>query len=117
MRGKEVITAEEKLQFSRSGIQHKIVQKMRSGKITINSELDLHGLTAHQAEDIIKQFIETAISRQYRYIRIIHGKGTLILKNLLNDCLREIPEVLAFCSAIPKDGGAGAVYVLLKKID
>ena len=110
------ITAEEKLSFARPGIQHKLLQKMRQGKIVINAELDLHGLTIQKAEIIAINFIEEAFRRGYRYIRIIHGKGkSATLKSFINDYLREIPEVLAFCSAVPKDGGAGALYVLLRK--
>ncbi|HET8706021.1 MAG TPA: Smr/MutS family protein, partial [Pseudomonadales bacterium] len=37
-----------------------------------------------------------------------------ILKSSVNHWLRQLPQVLAFCSAQPKDGGLGAVYVLVK---
>ena len=49
-------------------------------------------------------------------VKIVHGKGSeAILKTCINGWLRQLPEVLAFCSAPPKDGGNGAVLVLLKK--
>ncbi|MEE9156926.1 MAG: Smr/MutS family protein, partial [Gammaproteobacteria bacterium] len=38
-----------------------------------------------------------------------------VLKNKLNNWLRQRDEVLAFCSTRPVDGGTGAVYVLLKR--
>ena len=56
-----------------------------------------------------------------RHVRIIHGKGhhtptgVSILKKMVAQSLTQLPFVLAFCSAQPKDGGAGAVYVFLKK--
>ena len=39
----------------------------------------------------------------------------MLLKNALNSWLRQIPAVLAFCSAKPQHGGTGAVYVLLSR--
>jgi DNA-nicking Smr family endonuclease len=50
----------------------------------------------------------------------VHGKGYRsldnqpVLKNNLNLWLRQHRDVQAFCSASPKDGGAGAVLVLLR---
>ncbi|EXJ09223.1 Smr domain protein [Nitrincola nitratireducens] len=38
-----------------------------------------------------------------------------MIKSCVNDWLQQIPQVLAFTSAQPKDGGTGAVYVLLKR--
>src|ERR1700722_10480309 len=43
------ITSEEKLFFARTGLQHKLLQQLKQGKININSSLDLHGLTVNQA--------------------------------------------------------------------
>ena len=56
----------------------------------------------------------------YRHVIIIHGKGYRsqgrpVIKPMVNRWLRQDDEVLAFCSARPKDGGTGAVYVLLRK--
>jgi len=39
-----------------------------------------------------------------------------VIKNKVNSWLRQHQDVLAFHSAMPKDGGNGAVYVLLKKL-
>ena len=54
-------------------------------------------------------------------VLIIHGKGSRnssnapILKNAVNEQLRRLDAVLAFCSALSEDGGVGALYVMLKK--
>ena len=51
---------------------------------------------------------------------IIHGKGhrspnnTPVIRNKVRLSLSRRDEVLAFCDALPADGGAGAVVVLLK---
>ena len=66
-------------------------------------------------------FLDRCGHRGARCVHIIHGKGHgssnqgPVLKNKVNAWLRQREEVLAFCSAQPKDGGTGAVYVLLRR--
>jgi DNA-nicking Smr family endonuclease len=94
----------------------KNLQKFKRGQFSIAATLDLHGYTLDQAQDVLDTFVQDSLEQQLRYLLIIHGKGTrAILKNHVNDYLADQPQVLAFCSAKPKDGGFGAVYVLLKK--
>ena len=56
-----------------------------------------------------------------RCVCIVHGKGLhsvdgkAVLKSAVNDWLRKIDDVLAFCSAKNSDGGVGALYVLLRR--
>lgn len=116
----EVEKADELL-FSRTGIQHSVVRKLRRGQFPIEDELDLHGLRSDEARTTIVQFLNSATHRQLRCVRIIHGKGygsqtrQPVLKNKVNNWLRQRSEVLAFCSARPADGGTGAIYLLLKR--
>lgn len=92
------------------------LQKFKRGQFTINATLDLHGCTLESAEEALEDFLNECLEQQYRHLLIIHGKGTLaILKNHVRRYLEDHPQVLAFCSAKPKDGGTGAVYVLLKR--
>lgn len=108
------------LQFARTGLQFRIIQRLRRGEYKIEAVLDLHGLNLIEAEQLLDRFIAHALEKQWRCVQIIHGKGTRgeqgvpPLKNKVNYCLRTYPTVLAFCSARISDGGAGAVYVLLK---
>lgn len=115
------VQPEESIQFARSGIQHRVLQKLRRGDITIEGTLDLHGLNPDQAEDSLSAFLVRAVDSGWRHVLIIHGKGAHgkapypILKNKVNQWLRAHPDVLAFSSANPFQGGVGAVYVLLKR--
>ena len=92
------------------------------GKVHIDAELDLHGLTAVRAEPILAMFLAECQQQQIRSVRIIHGKGwgsrdnRPVLKSKVNYWLRQSDAVLAFCSATIEDGGTGALYVLLKRI-
>lgn len=116
----EIETGEELL-YARPGIQHGLLRKLRRGQFSINTELDLHGMTVAVARGELVDFINHCQIKRTRCIRIIHGKGhgspgkQPVLKTKLNIWLQQIDVVLAFCSARPIDGGTGAVYVLLKK--
>jgi DNA-nicking Smr family endonuclease len=115
----EPVTAEEPILFARSGVSQRTTRKLRQGKIEIESELDLHGCTVEQARDKLVAFIQYSLGHNFRYIRIIHGKGSHsdkpILKNKINIWLRQLDVVLAFCSTRSFQGGTGAILVLLKK--
>ena len=108
------------LVFKRPGIQDQLFQKLRKGKVAIERELDLHGLTSTDAQEALGRFLDHCRQHHIRCARIIHGKGRgsregkPVIKNKLNLWLRKIPLVLAFCPARVCDGGTGAVYVLLK---
>lgn len=99
--------------FAKTGLQQKIQKKLRQGKIRSSDTLDLHGMITKTAYQQILSFLQRAIHLDYRCVTMIHGKGK-VLKNHLTLWLQQIPDVLAFCSALPQEGGAGAVYVLLR---
>jgi len=108
------------LSFARSGLQHNVLKKLRQGKNPIEHTLDLHGLTVVEARKALQEFLGECEAAGLRNIIIVHGKGFRskdkpIIKPLVNRWLRSVDNVLAFHSAQPKDGGSGAVYVLLRK--
>lgn len=111
------------LSFSRPGVQRRLFDDLQRGRIEPGLELDLHGLTAEHARAVLRAFLAACTERRIRCARIIHGKGynsggrQPVLKCKINYWLRLRPEVLAFCSATRRDGGTGAVYVLLRNPD
>lgn len=116
----EPVTTADRLYFKHPGVQQRVMEKLRRGQFAIEQELDLHGLTAAMARHALKKFLDDCLQDGRRCVRIIHGKGLgsrdrkPVIKNELNHWLQHRQEILAFCSARPADGGAGAVYVLLK---
>ena len=109
------------LSFSRSGLQHKVLKKLRQGKQPVEHALDLHGLTVEQARKELLAFLGECEAAGVSHAIIVHGKGFRskdkpVIKPMVNRWLRAVDTVLAFHSAQPKDGGNGAVYVLLKKL-
>jgi len=117
------VDTHELLEFRRPGIQERLFHDLRRGHIEIELELDLHGYRAEEARQILELCFKDCSRRHIRCLRIIHGKGygstdrQPVLKQLVNVWLRQRDEVLAFSSATRRDGGAGAVYVLLKSAE
>lgn len=109
----------EELSFRRPHVSLRVLRSLRRGSYAIQDELDLHGMTAAEARAGLRSFLATAQSRRFRCVRIVHGKGLRsgpagpVLKISVNRWLRQWDAVLAFCSAPTRDGGTGAVYVLL----
>jgi len=109
----------EFLEFARPGLERQL-QDLRRGHIEPTLDLDLHGLTVSYARETFDEFLLDCQHRHVRCARIIHGKGYRsenqqpVLKQKVNYWLRLREEVLAFCSATRRDGGTGAVYVLLR---
>ena len=114
------IAPEETLSYRHPGVRDQVVRRLRRGLFPQEAELDLHGMTQASARGVTVDFLDGARAAGMRCVRIIHGKGSrsvgrgAVLKSALNGWLRHHPDVMAFTSARPIDGGTGAAYVLLR---
>ena len=108
------------MSYAKPGVSGKTLRQLRRGQFRIEAEVDLHGMTVSSAQRSLAQFFREAETVRFRCVRIVHGKGfgsvggRPIIKSKLARWLQLRPEVLAFVSARPVDGGTGALYVLLK---
>jgi len=116
----EKVGLEDSLSFTSPGLQHNVLKKLRKGQFGLDAEIDLHGLNSNEAKRQLLYFLHDCVKDGCRCVHIVHGKGYRsadnhpVLKNNLNLWLRQHKDVQAFCSAPPKDGGTGAVFVLLQ---
>ncbi|MFC3105528.1 Smr/MutS family protein [Salinisphaera aquimarina] len=105
----------------REGVQLSVMRKLRRGQYRCQAEIDLHGMVVDVARHCLAVFLREALDRDYRCVRVVHGKGLRsgnrgpVLKVKVEGWLRQRDEVLAYCSARATDGGTGAVYVLLRR--
>ncbi|WP_343802264.1 Smr/MutS family protein [Marinobacterium maritimum] len=117
----EIVESHDELLFAAPGVQIRMLKRLRQGHIPWEAGLDLHGYTVDQARDELSAFIRDAARQQLRAVIVVHGKAhtqpgqPALLKSCVNDWLRQLDPVLAFCSAQAKDGGTGAVYILLRR--
>lgn len=111
----------DEIAFHRPGVPGHVLRDLRRGRFAIEDELDLHGMTALQARQAVREFLAGSAARGRACVRVIHGKGRgsgprgPVLKSSVNLWLRKHDAVLAFCSARAAHGGTGAIYVLLAR--
>ncbi|WP_299258576.1 Smr/MutS family protein [uncultured Kushneria sp.] len=111
----------EALMFALSDLPHRTLAQLKRGAIAWQAGLDLHGHDLEQARMELEAFLYESRANRARCVLVIHGKAWSgaarypVIKSHVNAWLRELPEVLAFCSAQDRDGGTGAVYVLLRR--
>lgn len=109
------------VQFHQGGFNLKNLRRLQRGQYAIGERLDLHGYTIDQAIEALNNVVNPLHLESNTCLLIIHGKGyhshgnAPKLKSLTERWLKAHPRTIAFCSAQAKDGGTGAVYVMLKK--
>lgn len=116
----DVVNSDSILSYCKQSIPRKRMSQLKSGQIPWQARLDLHGLRPDAARDSLCHFVDQQFQLGNRCLLIIHGKGGLrgeapILKNHVNHWLKQLPTILAFHSALSRDGGCGALYVLLQR--
>jgi DNA-nicking Smr family endonuclease len=98
-------------------------RKLRRGQWRAGAELDLHGLRVEQARHAVLSFIDECLEHGIRCVRVVHGKGygseglTPVLKDKARTWLVQKKEVIAFSEASEREGGAGALIVLLSQAE
>ncbi len=107
-----------------AGVDKRTAARLRKGRMPIEGRLDLHGMTQNQARRELDQFLARAHDEGRRCVLVITGKGLRedgsvgVLRGALPGWLNRPPNrarVIAFSPATPRDGGEGALYVLLKR--
>ncbi len=99
------------------------MERLRRGRLRPEARLDLHGMTQDEAHRALGGFIAASRNAGRRCVIVITGRGRAklgggVLREQAPRWLNLQPtrgDILGFAEAQPKDGGAGALYVLLKK--
>jgi DNA-nicking Smr family endonuclease len=106
-----------------SGIDRSNAERLKRGRHPIEARLDLHGKTQAQAHHELAAFIHTSCEAGRRCVLVITGRGLGprgpgVLKSAVPRWLEEVElrrKILAIAPAQPRDGGAGALYLLLRR--
>jgi len=80
----------------------------------LGDELDLHTFRARDVPDLVPDYLEAAAARGLREVRIVHGKGTGVLRTTVHAILQRHPLVESFRLADERRGGWGATLVVLR---
>jgi DNA-nicking Smr family endonuclease len=106
-----------------SGIDRASVLRLRRGLRGIEGRLDLHGMTQREAHRALVEFVEASAAAGRRCLLVITGRGLGsdrpgVLQRAVPRWLGESAlraEILAIAPAQSRHGGAGALYVLLRR--
>ena len=104
-------------------VDGRTADRLRRGKLEIDGRIDLHGMSQAQAHTALASFVHRAWHEGRRCVLVITGKGSFsagggVLRRAVPLWLGDAPlrgMVLAVQSAQPRDGGDGALYVLIKR--
>ena len=104
--------------FSKNGQGSNDIKRLQNGHYEVVADVDLHGYTQEEAQQVLNEFIEFVKQRGVCG-EIVHGSGlgssgyTPVLKSLVRRWLMQHPDVLAYCE--PRKGNDGAVRILIKR--
>lgn len=113
-----------RIEGRRDGVDTRLVRQLRRGELPVDARTDLHGMGAEEARLAVEAFVQKSRARGERTLLIIHGKGAHsprgdgVLRGEIAAWLSQgkaSHHVAAFVTALPEDGGEGALYVLLTR--
>jgi DNA-nicking Smr family endonuclease len=109
----------EAVDYRVDAVPPRVLRRLKRGHYSVQDEIDLHRMTAAEAEIALRRFLQECRDAELHCVCIVHGKGLRsgpegpVLKGLVEHWLQRRADVLAFASAPPAQGGTGAVLVLL----
>lgn len=80
----------------------------------IEDAIDLHTFSPKETASVVEEYLYEAQARGFREVRIIHGKGKGVQRQIIQKVLARHPVVEAFADAPPERGGWGATVVRVK---
>ena len=92
-------------------VSSQTTDNMHEKKINFKQEIDVRGMRGDEALQSVTYFIDDAIQVGAGKVRILHGTGTGILRQLIRDYLRTVPGVRRFQDEHVQFGGAGITVV------
>ena len=82
--------------------------------LPVDDFIDLHPFAPKDIHSVVEEYLEECVLAKLREVRIIHGRGIGVQRNIVRSILRKHPAVLSFRDAPAEAGGWGATVVLLK---
>jgi DNA-nicking Smr family endonuclease len=83
-------------------------------KYPIEDSIDLHTFRPNEVKDLLNDYLEAAGQKGFKEVRIIHGKGTGVLRRRVHSVLESHPMVISFGEASSDAGGWGATIAVLR---
>ncbi|HSZ81247.1 MAG TPA: Smr/MutS family protein [Polyangia bacterium] len=120
-----IATVGDAIEGRAKGVDVKLLRRLKAGELRVEARLDLHGRKRDDARGALERFVADARAQGRRCVLVVHGRGahsaddTPVLKPMVWRWLAAsslaASAVLAFASARPAQGGAGATLVLVRQ--
>ena len=119
----EVSDDGRRIEGRRIDVDPKVLRRLRRGEFQVDVSCDLHGRGVHEARARVEEIVQRSRERGERCLLLVHGRGNHspggegILRGEMAAWLSQgsaSVHVAAFATALPDDGGDGALYVLLR---
>lgn len=101
----------EKKPASTSSVNRMTRETIDSHREQFNQDIDVRGMRGDDALNAVQYFIDDAILLGVSRVRILHGKGNGILRQLIHDYLSTVPNVLSYRDENVQFGGTGITVV------
>ena len=86
-------------------------------RIPIEDWIDLHTFSPKEIPSLLEEYLLECQKKGFKEVRIIHGKGKGVQRNIVHSFLERSPLVESFKEAPPESGSWGATIVYLKKAE
>lgn len=97
-----------------SGRTHSVVNDLNAKMADFKMSIDIRGKKPEEAKEDISRYIDQAILLRIHEVRILHGKGNGVLRNVVHSYLNETPEVIKIEDEKLERGGHGVTLVYLQ---
>jgi DNA-nicking Smr family endonuclease len=120
----DITETEEYVEGARGGLDPRLIVRLRRGEFPLEAHLDLHGMKQPDSRQALNDFVQESVRKGRRTVLVVPGRGLgspggrPVLKHAVVQWLSHgtlSGYVLGFVTARPTDGGAGALYVLLRR--
>lgn len=116
----EYVEPDAYLEWKLPGVQPGDFKNLQLGVYSAEFVLDLHHKSIAETRTLLWDFLNNAIDREVRTVKIVHGRGMRSeprakLKSFVVQCLQIHPDVIAYCTTPSHQGGTGATFVQVRK--
>ena len=80
----------------------------------IEPEIDLHTFHPKDVRSVVDEYISECVKRNFSEVRIVTGRGTGTIREMVRGTLAKNPLVVSYADAPPMSGGWGAQLVQLR---
>lgn len=83
-------------------------------RLEITDVFDLHSVPPREVRAVVEEYLREARRKGFRRVRIVHGKGVGVQREVVRSVLARTPFVERFADAPPEAGGWGATVALIR---